>query len=188
MAPFGYLATKWILFLCPMKRAPRKPLLKVATCLFWLYLAAQPALGQAVQLPTPPQPGQGQGAKGMEVVKKNAQETYSFGVQFINEFKYDGECAFYKEGNVLMFSAVQLSSTDDSYLRIQGRVKSRNATTIVIVGTIEIKIRDCVAEKRLEREWVFTKHGSRKYWRIQNPGRSEISSDYECALYIDINH
>jgi hypothetical protein len=115
-------------------------------------------------------------------------ETYSFGVQFINDFKYDGECSFYTEDGVAMFSGSQLSTADDSYLRIEGRVKGRTASTIVIVGTVEVKIRDCVAEKRLEREWVFTKHGNRKFWRIQNPGRSEISSDYECALYIDINH
>jgi hypothetical protein len=173
-----------------MTRALSKLVLQAASGLFCFCLVAFPALGQAVQLPTPPdpKPAQGQGAKGMEVVKKNATETYSFGVQFINDFKYDGECAFYKEGNTTMFSAVQVSATDDSYLRIQGRVKSRSASSIVVVGTIEVKIRDCVAEKRLEREWVFTKHGNRKFWRIQNPGRSEISSDYECALYIDINH
>jgi hypothetical protein len=88
----------------------------------------------------------------------------------------------------LMFRGEQTSKNDGSYLRIYGRVKSKTAKSIVIVGTIEIMINDCVAEKTMEREFVFTKHGSRTFWRIQNPVRSEISSDYECALYIDINH
>ncbi|MCU0450008.1 MAG: hypothetical protein MUC97_09240 [Bernardetiaceae bacterium] len=154
--------------------------------IFALGLACQTAQAQVAPPPTKPNNAPSN-EKGVEVVKK-ATETYSFGVQFINNFQYDGECSFYTQNGQAMFSGVQTSKTDDSYLRINGRVKSKTTKTIVIVGTIEIKINDCVAEKTLEREFVFTKHGNRSFWRIQNPVRSEISSDYECALYIDINH
>ena len=78
------------------------------------------------------------------------------------------------------------SRPDRDYVKIAGLVEVVNQRTLKVTGVLETYLRTCCKQQNLEGTFVFKRHGKRKYYRLQNPHRSELCDKYTCHYYIDL--